>query len=143
MPDEASMEGRETSTNASKVKTLLRSSFADDPEMRDLLVFFVGDLSRRVETIRRALLDQDRAQLHTLAHQLSGSAHGYGYPSIGEVARLLARQAKHGQTSPVSLPQPNPIDQRSDEMELSLLHERAEDLISICRRAISTVQEDA
>jgi HPt (histidine-containing phosphotransfer) domain-containing protein len=117
------------STDTTKVKAPLRSSFADDPEMRDLLVFFVDDLSRRVEAIRRALLDQDRAQLHTLAHQLSGSAGGYGYTSIGDVARLLEKQVRSGQLS--------------DEMELSLLHERAEDLISICRRAISTVQEDA
>lgn len=129
MPDEASMEGRVISTDTTKVKAPLRSSFADDPEMRDLLVFFVDDLSRRVEAIRRALLDQDRAQLHTLAHQLSGSAGGYGYTSIGDVARLLEKQTRSGQLS--------------DEMELSLLHERAEDLISICRRAISTVQEDA
>jgi HPt (histidine-containing phosphotransfer) domain-containing protein len=129
MPDEASMEGRVISTDTTKVKAPLRSSFADDPEMRDLLVFFVDDLSRRVEAIHRALLDQDRAQLHTLAHQLSGSAGGYGYTSIGDVARLLEKQVRSGQLS--------------DEMELSLLHERAEDLISICRRAISTVQEDA
>jgi HPt (histidine-containing phosphotransfer) domain-containing protein len=129
MPDEASMEGRVISTDTTKVKAPLRSSFADDPEMRDLLVFFVDDLNRRVEAIRRALLDQDRAQLHTLAHQLSGSAGGYGYTSIGDVARLLEKQVRSGQLS--------------DEMELSLLHERAEDLISICRRAISTVQEDA
>ena len=97
--------------------------------MRDLLVFFVDDLGRRIEAIRRALLDQDRAQLHTLAHQLSGSAGGYGYTSIGDVARLLEKQTRSNQLS--------------DEMELSLLHERAEDLISICRRAISTVQEEA
>ncbi len=129
MPDETSMEGRVISTDTTKVKAPLRSSFADDPEMRDLLVFFVDDLGRRIEAIRRALLDQDRAQLHTLAHQLSGSAGGYGYTSIGDVARLLEKQTRS--------------DQLSDEMELSLLHERAEDLISICRRAISTVQEDA
>lgn len=129
MPDEASMEGRVISTDTTKVKAPLRSSFADDPEMRDLLVFFVDDLGRRIEAIRRALLDQDRAQLHTLAHQLSGSAGGYGYTSIGDVARLLEKQTRS--------------DQLSDEMELSLLHERAEDLISICRRAISTVQEEA
>ena len=129
MPDEASMEGRETSTDTTKVKAPLRSSFADDPEMRDLLVFFVDDLSRRVEAIRRALFDQDRAQLHTLAHQLSGSAGGYGYTSIGDVARLLEKQTRSNQLS--------------DEMELSLLHERAEDLISICRRAISTFREEA
>jgi HPt (histidine-containing phosphotransfer) domain-containing protein len=143
MPDEASMEGRVISTDTTKVKAPLRSSFADDPEMRDLLVFFVDDLGRRVEAIRRALLDQDRAQLHTLAHQLSGSAGGYGYTSIGDVARLLEKQVQYGQTSPASLPRLHPTDQLSDEMELSLLHERAEDLISICRRAISTVQEDA
>ena len=129
MPDETSMEGRVISTDTTKVKAPLRSSFADDPERRDLLVFFVDDLGRRIEAIRRALLDQDRAQLHTLAHQLSGSAGGYGYTSIGDVARLLEKQVQS--------------DQLSDEMELSLLHERAEDLISICRRAISTVQEDA
>lgn len=129
MPDEASMEGRVISTDTTKVKAPLRSSFADDPEMRDLLVFFVDDLGRRIEAIRRALLDQDRAQLHTLAHQLSGSASGYGYTSIGDVARLLEKQTRS--------------DQLSDEMELSLLHERAEDLISICRRAISTVREEA
>jgi HPt (histidine-containing phosphotransfer) domain-containing protein len=115
----------------------LRSSFSDDPEMRALLAFFLGDLDRRIGSIRRALDEADLAGLRTLAHQLSGSAGGYGYPSIGDAARAL----EHGLPRPArggAAPSPDirRCDGLADEMEISAVAERAESLIALCRDAI-------
>lgn len=63
-----------------------RSEYATDPEMRDIVTLFVDDLSRRAESLRSALADRDRTRLRSLAHQLRGSAGGYGFPGIGNAA---------------------------------------------------------
>lgn len=63
-----------------------RSEFALDPEMRDIVALFVDDLARRAESLRAALDAGDLVRLRTLAHQLRGSAGGYGFPAIGNAA---------------------------------------------------------
>jgi HPt (histidine-containing phosphotransfer) domain-containing protein len=63
-----------------------RSEFASDPEMRDIVTLFIDDLPRRAESLRSALLAGDRARLRMLAHQLRGSAGGYGFPALGNAA---------------------------------------------------------
>lgn len=63
-----------------------RSPFASDPEMRDIVALFVEDLSRRADALRAAFESGDRNRLRTLAHQLRGSAGGYGFPAIGNAA---------------------------------------------------------
>lgn len=66
-----------------------RSEFAADPEMRDIVALFVDDLPRRALGLRVAMDSGDRDRLRTLAHQLRGSAGGYGFPAIGNAAANL------------------------------------------------------
>jgi HPt (histidine-containing phosphotransfer) domain-containing protein len=66
-----------------------RSEYATDPEMRDIVTMFVEDLGRRAASLHEALAAGDRGRLRTLAHQLRGSAGGYGFPGIGNAAANL------------------------------------------------------
>ena len=92
------------------------SSFADDPDMVEIVEYFVGELPKRVRAIREAASARDSASLTTLAHQLKGAAPGYGFESIGEAAgRLEARL-------------------RADE-PIESVRSQIEDLASLCERA--------
>ncbi len=72
----------------------LRSQFAGDPEMLDLIRVFLDELPARVSSIR-ASLDAGRASdLMRLAHQLKGAAGGYGYPTIGDAAGRVEEDLK-------------------------------------------------
>jgi HPt (histidine-containing phosphotransfer) domain-containing protein len=93
------------------------SEFADDPEMAELVDFFLHDLEKHVTAIANAMQEADHDALRTLAHQLKGAAGGYGFPALTRAAAavessLLAKQ-----------------------IELSQIGEKVEELIGLCRRA--------
>ena len=98
--------------------TPLHSEFEMDPDLRDLVVLFVDELDDRITSIKGALEDDDHATLRRLAHQLKGSAGGYGFDPIGDAAARLEYELL------------------GDQAELSTITERAEDLISTCRAAV-------
>lgn len=76
---------------------VLVSELADDEDLRDLVVEFVAELPKRIEALRQALAEQDLAVLVRLAHQLKGSAGGYGFPQITEAAAGLEHSAQAGE----------------------------------------------
>jgi HPt (histidine-containing phosphotransfer) domain-containing protein len=86
--------------------------------MAELIDFFLAELSERITKIQEALDAGDCGELRHLAHQLKGAAGGYGFDPIGQAASDLEHAAL------------------SDEADLSLVRERAEELILLCRRAI-------
>ena len=96
----------------------LRSLYEDDPDLRDLVVMFVDELDRRVDSIRSAFDASDLAELRTISHQLKGAAGGYGFDPIGDAAGRLE------------------YDLIGDEADMSHLSERVEDLILLCRAAV-------
>lgn len=118
----------------------IRSRFAHDPEMRELVPWFLGDLERRVEAIQSALDQHDAARLRVIAHQLAGSAKGYGFDQIGDAARKLESSVRFAclqRDANSSLGDAGGSDDGlADEMSLAGLVEKAEDLIVLCRRAI-------
>ena len=73
---------------------MLISDLADDPDLADLVEEFVAELPARVQALEQACADADLDALARLAHQLKGSAGGYGFPSITEVAAELEQRAK-------------------------------------------------
>lgn len=95
----------------------LYSTLQDDPEMAELIEFFLDELDRRTVELTEAWQNTDAEQLRVMAHQLKGAAEGYGYPSITAAAREL-EQAIHEQ-----------------ESELSSLSEKVEGLVQLCRQA--------
>jgi HPt (histidine-containing phosphotransfer) domain-containing protein len=100
---------------------ILRSEFADDPEIGELVQQFVSELPGKVEDLSRALQGGDAVRLRTLAHQLKGSAGGYGFPTIGEVACRVEQCLKSG---------------GSPEAALEKVRGSVDELLAICRRAI-------
>ena len=96
----------------------LHSEFEMDPDLRDLVVLFVDELDDRVQSIRGAFDSEDHAMLRRLAHQLKGSAGGYGFDPIGDAAARLEYELL------------------GDEAEISTITERVEDLISTCEAAV-------
>ncbi|MFI4859280.1 MAG: Hpt domain-containing protein [Phycisphaerales bacterium JB063] len=99
----------------------LYSTFASDPEMAELIEFFSGELGQRIASIEQALDSNDLDTLHRLAHQLKGSAGGYGYPTIGEAAAKLEAEAKQALA-----------DQAAD------LQHAASELLALCHRACAS-----
>lgn len=102
--------------------------------MRDLVQWFLGDLERRVVAIRGALDAHDADRLRILAHQLAGSAKGYGFEVLGDAARKVESEIRF-----INLQRETAShldDGLEDEIRLSALTEKTEELIWHCRRAI-------
>lgn len=114
------MDGSKSPSGGKALTTgsALRSEFADDPDMREIVDFFVNDLGDRISAIRAAFDTDDRARLRTLAHQLKGAAGGYGFPTIGMAAAEVERGLVGG------------------ESEIVALQEKVEDLLQLCRAAL-------
>lgn len=54
--------------------------------MQEILAIFAAEMPERVDQIQRCWREQDLEGLKRVAHQLKGSAAGYGYPDIGTAA---------------------------------------------------------
>lgn len=98
----------------------IKSQYADDPEMRELVKEFVTALPERVLALRNAFEEQRLRDLQRLAHQLKGAAGGYGYPTVGSAAGVLE----------TTLKTPEPI-------ELDRVREQLDDLVGLCSRAMA------
>lgn len=95
----------------------LRSDFADDPDMAELVEFFVGELQDRVSAMTSAFQSGDRLQLKTLTHQLKGAAGGYGFPSITALAAQVESVLKN------------------EQAQVTSVGAQLDQLIALCRRA--------
>ena len=84
-------------TNTDSTIGPVYSSFRADPDYLDLLPFFVDDLP----SLRTAMLEFakvcDYENVKSQAHRLRGSAGGYGYAGLSELAGQLEDTCK---TSP-------------------------------------------
>jgi signal transduction histidine kinase/CheY-like chemotaxis protein len=92
------------------------STFGEDEDMREIIRQFVHDLADRSTAILRACIASDVATLERMAHQLKGSAGGYGFPRITEAAAAVEQGVMEG-------------------LDAASLQARAEALASLCRRA--------
>jgi signal transduction histidine kinase/CheY-like chemotaxis protein len=78
------------------VSAQLRSEFAEDPGMRDLVVEFVGRLPGQIARIQQLLDEQNLQELGRAVHQLKGAGGGYGFPKITEMALKAETEVKAG-----------------------------------------------
>lgn len=95
--------------------TPIHSTFADDPDMMELVEFFVDEISDRVAQLDAAFHSKDSHTLQDLAHQLKGAAGGYGFQVISDAAAKLESPLKGG----------SPIESVSEELA---------ELVSLCNR---------
>lgn len=81
-------------------QTSIRSEFADDPDMQDLVLEYINKMALRVEKMTAAYEQGEREQLIRLAHQLKGSGGGYGFPILttlaGELEQTLLNLGEGG-----------------------------------------------
>lgn len=116
--------GREASSRAGAVGPL-RSAYADDPEMAELVELFVSELPERLAALEAAWTSGDSQTLRRMAHQLKGAGAGYGFPVVSDAAgevetAILARGS--------ALP----------EAELKAVRAKVEALVALCRRAAAS-----
>ena len=95
----------------------VRSRFADDPAMKAIVARFAAALPERSGHLQQALLEANLEELHSLAHQLKGTAGGYGFDTISSAAADLER------------------DTLSLEADLAMVREHVEDITLLCTAA--------
>lgn len=76
-------------STASNLPTPLRSVFADDADMAELVQQFVAEMPERLSKLEQLWSAQALEDLRRYAHQLKGSGGGYGFPSVSEAASEL------------------------------------------------------
>ncbi len=76
----------------------LRSRFSDDPEMAELVAYFVEEIPQRIEALRAYCESGDREGVQRLAHQLKGASAGYGFDELGQAAASLEAPLKEEAT---------------------------------------------
>ncbi len=99
----------------------LRSRFAGDADMVELVHEFVQELPARVEALGGFLRAAQFDDLKRSAHQLKGAAGGYGFPAISGSAAKVEQLLQGG------------VDQaRLDELKRSV-----DELVGLCGRAVA------
>lgn len=83
------MATRPTSPPPSAPSLPLRSAFADDADMREVVEMFVGEMPGKVASLSQLWNEQRLDDLRRLAHQLKGAGGGYGFPAVGDAAGNL------------------------------------------------------
>jgi PAS domain S-box-containing protein len=93
--------------NPATSSTHLKSTFADDPDMKDAIREFVSTLPCRVAKIEQLLKEHNFGELQTIVHQMKGAGGGYGFGSITDLAAKAELALKQG----------DPLDSIQEEVE--------------------------
>lgn len=99
----------------------LRSRFAGDAEMVELVHEFVQELPQRVQALQGLMRASHFDELRRAAHQLKGAAGGYGFPSISESASHVEKLLHAG----------------VGQAEIADLQSRVDELAKLCGRAVA------
>lgn len=100
---------------------VLRSEFANDPDMGELVGLFVQEMPQRLAKLKSSWTEQDLEDVQRLAHQLKGAGGGYGFPALSSAAAEVEK-------SLVALSEGSA---RSSTQELRA---KFEELIQLCQR---------
>lgn len=99
----------------------IRSLFAGDADMADLVSAFVAEMPGRVTALEGLWREQALEDLRRAAHQLKGSGGGYGFPVLSAAAAELEQTL-------------NGLAQGSGQRTTEDLRRAYEQLTSLCRR---------
>jgi len=86
----------------------VRSSFAADPDMIEIVREFALELPGRADALEDLLAARRLDEVRVMAHQLKGAGGGYGYPDITQIAGALENALQDGL--------PAEIDRRAAEL---------------------------
>jgi HPt (histidine-containing phosphotransfer) domain-containing protein len=96
---------------------MIRSDFADDPDMVELVEDFVGSMPDRIATLRAAFESGHVEEVRRIAHQLKGASGGYGFGTVGDAAGELEAAVSE-----------------QESVELKQVEIRLQELVSMCSR---------
>ena len=99
----------------------VRSEYAGDPDMAELVQLFVAELPKRVAAMEAAHREGAMGALTRLAHQMKGAAGGYGFPSLSKVAGRLEAAVK-------SAPEQRALEEA---------HASLRELVDLCARVVA------
>jgi HPt (histidine-containing phosphotransfer) domain-containing protein len=91
------------------------STFGTDPDLSELVTMFVESMPERIDSLQQEFENENWDLLRRSAHQLKGSAGGYGFDQITPLATQLEMAVSQG---------------RSNDEILTSLRE----LVDLCRR---------
>ena len=72
----------------------LRSIYADDEVIADIIPAFVHNMPRYISDLRASVARGDWQGGARICHDLKGTAGGYGFPQIGQVAQNIEQELK-------------------------------------------------
>lgn len=99
----------------------IRSEFASEPEMKELVDLFLSELPQRTQSITDAYKEQKWDTIKRISHQLKGASAGYGFPTIGSAAANVEKLLIQGEIR--------------DEESINRLTDSVKELLALCRRA--------
>lgn len=99
------------------------SQMAHDPDMAELIDFYVSTMPEHAEKLKACFAGKDYKTLALLAHQLRGSAGGYGFPSVGTCAGELEDVVRAAQGH--------------EDAALASIKAQVDALVSMCRRCVA------
>ncbi|MFN7020297.1 MAG: Hpt domain-containing protein [Phycisphaerales bacterium] len=120
-------QAREGHTAADEV---IRSTFADDPDMRELVKLFVSELPSKLAEVLSALESEDLDGLRSRAHMLRGSCGGYGFAQIGAAAGRIESEL-------IALS----ADGVERDSSIQSVRKQVAELADLCRRATAARPE--
>ncbi len=97
---------------------LPESAQTTDPEFKELVDYFVGELPNRIGDLEQAAEAGDMIALRTLTHQLKGSAPNFGFPEVGRLAAGIEAQIGRNE---------------SELAEIETVRAEVGELIALCR----------
>ncbi len=65
------------------------STYSNDPEIREIVVDFVNEMPKRIQQANNAFMRGDTLRLQFWAHEMKGTAGGYGFSQISQSAQQL------------------------------------------------------
>jgi HPt (histidine-containing phosphotransfer) domain-containing protein len=68
------------------------SSLLDEPDLVDMVRYFIKTLPADIDKLKQAALSGDWATVKFVSHQLKGRGGGFGYPMVSEVASKIEFQ---------------------------------------------------
>lgn len=101
--------------------TPLRSRYAQDPEMSELVEWFVSELPGRMTELESYFREGRTEEIRRMAHQLRGSGSAYGFDEITSVAQTLEQTIAAG---------------TDVECTADSIRDKVDALVETCRRAV-------
>jgi len=99
----------------------LRSEFADDQDMIEIIGAFIDEMPDRVSKLTASWHAQRLDDLRRLTHQLKGASGGYGYSELGQSAGKFESTL-------------NTLSESGTKDPMTGLRNQFESLIALCNR---------